>query len=63
MLFRGTTSKHNGDFYCLNWFSSIRTENALKNHENVCRDHDYCQIQMRNEENNILKYNNKHMWQ
>ena len=57
MLFRGTTSKHNGDFYCLNWFSSIRTENALKNHENVCRDLDYCQIQIRNEENNILKYN------
>ena len=44
-LFRGITSKHNGDFYCLNCFSSFRTENALKNHENVCRDHDYCHIQ------------------
>ena len=57
MLFRGITSKNNGDFYCLNCFSSFRTENALENHENVCRDHDYCHIQMPNEENNILKYN------
>ena len=57
MLFRGITSKHNGDFYCLIFSSSFRTENALKNHENVCRDYDYCHIQMPNEENNILKYN------
>ena len=57
MLFRGITSKNNGDFYCLNCFSSFRTENALENHENVYRDHDYCHIQMPNEENNILKYN------
>ena len=33
MLFRGITSKYNGDFYCLDCFSSFRTENALKNHE------------------------------
>ena len=57
MLFRGMTSKNNGDFYCLNCFSSFRTKNALKNHENVCKDHDYCCIEMPNEENNILKYN------
>ena len=29
-LLRGITSKHNGDFYCLNCFCSFRTENALK---------------------------------
>ena len=57
MLFRGITSNNNGDFYCLICFSSFRTENALKNQENVCRDHDYCHIQLPNEENNILKYN------
>ena len=43
-LFRGITSKHVGDFYCLNRFGSFRTENVLKNHERVCRDHDYCYI-------------------
>ena len=57
MLSRGIISKHNGDFYCLNCFSFSRSENALKNHENVCRDHNYCHIQMPNEENNILMYN------
>ena len=57
MLFRGITSKNNGDFYCLNCSSSFRTETVLKNHENVCRDHNYCRIQIPNEENNILKYN------
>ena len=44
ILFRGVTSKNNGDFYCLNYFSSFRTENAIKNHENVCRDRNYCHI-------------------
>ena len=30
-LFRGITSNHDGDFYCLNCFHSFRTDNALKN--------------------------------
>ena len=29
-LFRGITSKHEGDFYCLNCFQSYATENNLK---------------------------------
>ena len=57
MLFRGIPSKNNGDFYCLNCFYSCRTKNALKNHENACKDHDYCCIEMPHEENNILNYN------
>ena len=57
MLFRAITSKNNGDFYCLNCFSSFRTKNALESHENVCKDHDYCCTEIPNEENNILKYN------
>ena len=57
VLSRGITSKSNGDFYCLNCFSSFRTKNALESHENVCKDHDYCCIEMLNEKNNILKYN------
>ena len=56
-LFRGTTSKHVGDFYCLNWFCSFRTENALKNHENACKNHDYCYIKMPDKYNNIREYN------
>ena len=57
MLFRGKTSKNNGDFYSLNCISSFTTKNALKNHESVCRDHDYCYIEMPNGDCNILKYN------
>ena len=56
-LFRGTTSNHNGDFYCLNYFCSFRTENALKTHKNVCKNHDYCYVEMPKKDNNILKYN------
>ena len=57
MLFRGITSKSNGDFYCLDCFSSFRTKNARKIHVNVCKDNDYCYIEMPNGENNILKCN------
>ena len=41
-LFRGMTSKHEGDFYCLNCFQSYTTENKLKKHKKVCENHDYC---------------------
>ena len=30
-LFRGITSKHDRDFYCLNCFHSYSTKNKLKN--------------------------------
>ena len=32
-LLRVITSRHNGDFYCLNCFHSYSTENRLKKHE------------------------------
>ena len=35
-LLRGITSKHVGHNYCLNCLHSYRTENKLKEHENVC---------------------------
>ena len=56
-LFRGITSKHDGDFYCLNCFQSYTTENKLKNHKKVCENHDYCYVEMPEEYNKILKYN------
>ena len=57
VLFRGIILKHDGDFYCLNCFYSFAKENALKIHERVCRDHDYCYIEMPDKDNNILKFN------
>ena len=42
--------------YCLNCFLSYRTETILKKHDRVCNDHDYCYIEMPDEDNKILKY-------
>ena len=56
-LLRGITSKHEGDFYCLNCFHSFRIENKLKKHKDVCENHDYCYIKMPKEDNKVLKYN------
>ena len=58
-LLKRITSSHKGDFYCLNCFHSYSTENKLKRHENVCKNHDYCYMEMPN--NNVQqcrKYNN-----
>ena len=54
-LFRGMSSNHNGEFYCLNCCHSYRTENRLKKHEKVFKNHDYCYVEMPKEHNKILK--------
>ena len=56
-LFRGITSNHDGDFYCLNCLHSFRTDNALKKHERLCENNDYCYVEMPTKLNKILKYN------
>ena len=43
-LLRGVTSKHVGDFYCLNCFHSYTTKNEFGKHYNICRNHDYCYV-------------------
>ena len=55
-LFNGVTSNHNGDFYCLNYSHSFRTDNALEKHERLS-DYDYCSVEMPTQFNKILKYN------
>ena len=56
-LFRGITSNNHGDFYCLNCFQSHTTKNKVKKHKKVCQNHDYCYVEMPEEYNKILKYN------
>ena len=56
-LFRGTTSSHKEDFYCLNCFCSYRTRNKLEVHKKICENHDYCHVEMPTKDNNIIKYN------
>ena len=55
-LFRGITSNHDGDFYCLNCLHSFRTDNALKKHERLC-DNDYCGAEMSAQFNKTFQYN------
>ena len=54
-LLRGITSRHNGDFYCLNCFHSYTTENKLRKHEKICNDHDFCFLKMPDDDNKVLK--------
>ena len=51
------TSNHNGDFYCLNCFPAYTTKNKLEAHKKICENHDYCHVEMPNEDNKIIKYN------
>ena len=41
---KGITSKHYGDFYCLNCFHFFRTENKLKSHEKLCKNKDFVEL-------------------
>ena len=56
-LLRHITGNNNGDFYCLNRFRSYPTKNRLKKHKKVCKNHDYCYVEMPEEDNKTLKYN------
>ena len=56
-LLRGITSKHHGDFYCLNCLYSFRTENKLQSHEKLCKNEDFRGIVMPSEKDNLSEFN------
>ena len=56
-LLRGITNNHDGDCYCLNCCRSYRTENKLNAHKKVYENHDYCNIEMPSNDNNLINYN------
>ena len=43
-LLRGITSKHHGDFYCLNYLHSFAIENKLQSYKTVCENKDFCKL-------------------
>ena len=45
-LLQGNSSNHRGDFYCLNCFNAYATKNKLKEHEEICNNHNSCRIEM-----------------
>ena len=55
-LLHGTTSKHKGDFYCLNCLHSSKTESKLKSHGKVCKYKDFYGIVMPSQKDNILQF-------
>ena len=56
-LLRGITSNYNGYFYCLNCFRVYTTKNKYEAHKKICKNHDYCDVEMPSEDNKIIKYN------
>ena len=56
-LLQKISSNHKEDFYCLNCFNSYTTKNKLKEHEEICNNHDSCHIEMPKWVEKILKYN------
>ena len=55
-ILRGITSKHHGDFYCLNGLHSFATEKC-ESHEKVCENKDFCNAVMPSENTKILTFN------
>ena len=56
-LLQKISSNHKEDFYCLNCFNSYTTKNKLKEHEEICNNHNSCCIEMPDWANKTIKYN------
>ena len=41
-LLQENSSNHEEDFYCLNCFNSYTSKNKLKEHEEICNNHNSC---------------------
>ena len=52
-LLRGITSKHHGDFYCLNCLHSFQTKIKLESHKEVCENKDFYNVVMPSEDTEI----------
>ena len=56
-LLEGKSSNHHGDFYCLSCFNSYSSKKKLKEHEEICNNHNRCCTKMSKWFEKILKYN------
>ena len=56
-LLRGITSKHYGDFYCLNYFHSFTTKIKLELYNRACENKDFWSFTMLSECTKILEFN------
>ena len=56
-LLRGVTGNNNSNFYCLKCLHAYTTKNKLETRKKICENHNYCHVEMPNEDNKIIKYN------
>ena len=45
-LLERKSSNHHGEIYCLNCFNSCSSSNTLKEHEEICNNHNSCHTEM-----------------
>ena len=55
-LSRGVFSNNHGDYYCLNCLHAYRTKSALKRHEQLCLNNNYCHDKLPKKGKNKLSY-------
>ena len=55
-LLRGITSKHRGNFYCLNFFHCFTTENKHESHKNLCKNKYFCNVVIPSADTKTLKF-------
>ena len=56
-LLRGITSKHYGDFYCMNYLHSFATKKECECHKKVLKNRNFCNVVMPSEDSKILEFN------
>ena len=56
-LLQRIPSNHKENFDCLNCFNSYTSKNKLREHEEICNNHDSYRIEMTKQVQKILKYN------
>ena len=56
-LLQRIPSNHKENFCCLNCFNSYTSKNKLKEHEEICNNHDSYRIEMTKQVKKMLKYN------
>ena len=56
-LLRGKTSKHYGDFYCLNCLHSFAIENKCESRKNLFENKDFSNVLMPSKDSKIIEFN------
>ena len=51
------TSKHHGEFYCLNNLQLLQQKTNVNRIKKLCKNKDFCQVIMPSEDTKILKLN------